>query len=191
MRFKEFIIFIIVFTIIYVLFFIVYDKLSDTLSKKKLIKKANDSISIENYNNFALFYGFYTKLSLDSLINIFTIINNSEQINEINLLDVANQHGTTPYEIAVCVCYFEYLGLIKRRTILLNTNSMIENSFKDQNIISKYFTVIQNKSSFEDIKKVFGEETRNDFTNINDKFLFPGVRFNDNVIYYYGGDTNA
>ena len=189
MRFKEFIIFIILFTIIYILFFIIKDKIISKKEENDLQKKANNTINNNKYIEFAKFYGIQSNMSINNLISIFKDYNDLG-ISNFNLDEIAKKNVCNNYEVAVIICYFEYIGLIKRRTIVLNTNTIIENPMTEQNLISKYFTLLNNKSSLEDIKKSVGESYLSDLTTINDRFLFPGVRFIDNNIYYYVGDTN-
>jgi hypothetical protein len=188
MRLKEFIIFIIIFTIIYILFFIIYDKLIAKKAKNDLKNKAIKNINITDYGKYAMFYGITTKLTADNLQNIFTSYSEGD-VKDFNILETAQKNMTNPYEIAVIISYFEYIGLVKRRTILINTNSILETSIPEQNLISKYFTLFQNNNDVETIKKTIGETYITELTNINDKFLFPGVRFINNNIYYFVGDN--
>ena len=190
MRLKEFIIVLIIFTFLYFGFFALFDIFSLKHDKSKKKKTAKNKINITDYTTFALFYGFQTKLDYDKLLELYMALD-IDQVNTINMQELANMYATTTYEIATVTCYFEYLGLLKRRTIILTTNSMVENNMSDQNIISKYFTNLQEKKSFDEIKKIFGESTINDLTRINEVFLFPGVRYFEKVIYYYGGGQNA
>jgi len=190
MRFKEFAIFIVIFTIIYILFFIVFDKISTKFSKNKVLNNAKKVININSYILYSKFYGFNTILSLDNLISLFQELN-IDNMNTINLLDIANKYNTSNYEIAVVISYFEMLGLMKKRSILLTTNTMVENNPLDQNMLSKYLSYFQAKKSFEEIKSVYGEDVYTELSTINEKFMYPGLRFIDKVIYYYQGDSNA
>lgn len=189
MSLKEFIIFIIIFTIVYILFFIIYDKIINKTENKKLNDKAKNSIKLENYIEFSKFYGIESKMTINNLLSIFSDYK-TIGISDFNLEEIAKKNVCDKYEIAVVISYFEYIGLFKRNTILLTTNSIIENPMVEQTLISKYYTLLSNKSDIETIKKTIGESYYSDLTTINEKFLFPGVRFIDQNIYYYVGDKN-
>ena len=190
MRLKEFAIFIVIFTIVYIIFFILFDKISNKHGKSKMVKNAKKIININSYILYSRFYGFNTNLNYDNLIQLFQDLN-IEQMNSVNLLDIANKYNTNNYEIAVVVSYFEMLGLLKRRSILLHTNTMIENTPLDQNLLSKYLSYFQSKKTFDEIKSALGEDVYTELNTINEKFMYPGLRFIDKVIYYYEGDSNA
>ncbi|MBQ6497308.1 MAG: hypothetical protein IJI58_01170 [Bacilli bacterium] len=183
MRIKEFIIFIGIFTVCYIMFFIVLDKVSNIRTKKSAIKKAKSLMTLEQYAKFASFYGVQATTSIDNLLKAYTelLIGNNWVISE-----KAKLYNVSNLELVIMVLYIEYLGLINKRMISIEMDSIKKTSFVEQNMVQKYNTYFKEKKDYDSIIEAMGNKAANDLATMNDTFLMPGIRLINSKLYYVG-----
>ena len=183
MRLKEFLIFIGIFTVFYIIFFIVFDKLSIIKTKKEALKKAESLITVEQFNKFAAFYGFQATATLETILNVYKKFGDGRDCiisEEAKLLNLSN------IEFVIIFLYLEYLGLINKKMISIEMDSIKKTTFVEQNIMQKYYTYLQDKQDLDTIVHSMGQNALNDLTNMNNNYLMPGVRMIDSKLYYVG-----
>ena len=183
MRTKEFIIFIVIFTILYIVFFVVYDKLMDKKLKKETRERAKSLIIIDQYIKFASFYGIKATANAETILKIYDFQNLGK---DCTISKEAASYNITNLEYVVIVLYLEYLTLINKRIISIDLDLIKHTTFVEQNMMQKYVTYFQNKTSFDDITSVMGKNASNDLTLMDKQFLMPGVRFINSKLYYVG-----
>lgn len=183
MRLKEYLIFIVIFTICYILFFKFLDKTRNSLFDKKILKNAYLLIDNNSYNLFSSFYGIAGIASKDIIKTIYLNYKNSSNI-------LFNQecvkYGLNPYEFCVVILYLEYLDLINKKTINYESGIINSVSYNDANLVSKYNLYFINKYDFNTICSLAGNSSPTDLFYLNSKFLIPGVRLINSILYYVG-----
>ena len=185
MRFKEFIIFIIIFTIVYILFFVILDFIRN--KKDDPNKLLRQELNINNYYNFASFYGIKSNINIDTIINIYDIMNDSFNIK---ISYIANQFGLSNAEVVVIVLYLEYLNYLKEKNINMNNDTITNFSPQDKMLFDKYIPFFRNKSDYNTIVNSTNNSSKDELNYINNFFLVEGVRIINNTIYYVG-DSNG
>ena len=183
MRLKEFVIFIIIFTILYIAFFVIFDK----ITLKRQIKKARERVlslmDEKKYYTFACFYGVQKTLSKELLLSIYDDI---QSLDSIKISDYSDKYQITPYEFIIVILYFEYFQLIERKNIGIQENYIHDADYKDQALVYKYGTVFLDKLSYSEIVSKIGNDANQELNYLQERFLFPGVRFLNSTIYYVG-----
>ena len=185
MRLKEFIIFIIIFTIVYILFFVILDYINNKKDDPNKLLRAE--LNINNYYNFALFYGIKSNINIDIIINIYNLMNNS---NNIKISYIANQYNISNLEVVVIVLYLEYLNFLREKTINMNNDVISNFSMNDKTMFDKYISFIRNKTDYQTIVNSVGSQAVDELNYINNYFVIEGVRIFDKKIYY-AGDYNV
>lgn len=183
MRLKEFLIYVGIFTVIYVLFFIIYDAVSLKLLIKKKKKQAYKKIDDNSFNKFALFYGLNASVDKDFIKKVYDKykIDANLKISEVSTsLNISNN------ELVILLLYLEYLDLSPERNIFLQADTTTPLTTVDQTMVNKYKYYIDEKWDFNTIKDKMGVSTVNDLTYLDSRFIFPGVRIINQVIYYVG-----
>lgn len=183
MRMKEFIIFIVIFTIAYIVFFIVFDKLSFKKAKRDARRQVESLVTIEQYNKFASFYGIQPIATIEIILSVYDSIKNNK---DCIISREAEAHNLNNLEYVAIVLYLEYLGLIPKRMISIELDSMKKTSFVEQNMMQKYNTYFQNKTPLSEIINAMGNTALNDLNTMNKNFLMPGVRYVNSNLYYVG-----
>ena len=181
MRLKEFIIFIIIFTIVYILFFVILDYINNKKDDPNKLLRAE--LNINNYYNFALFYGIKSNINIDIIINIYNLMNNS---NNIKISYIANQYNISNLEVVVIVLYLEYLNYLKEKSININNDIITNFSSQDKMLFDKYINFFRNKADYNTIINSSNSVSRDELNYINSYFLIEGVRIINNQIYYVG-----
>ena len=183
MRLKQYLIFLVIFTIIYFIFFAFFDLISNKLAMKKYLKKARNSIVLNQYMNFASFYGVKGTVNEELIYNIFLNLRND---NDIIITNIANFYKIDRLEFVSIVLYLEYLKLLRSKKIVLDRDLITKSNYMDDNMVMKYVTLFDNKSSIDTIVSNSGKNSITDLTYLNDNFLIPGIRLIDSKIYYVG-----
>ena len=183
MRIKEFLIFLLIFTIIYILFFLVYDYINNLKINKKSKEKALTLINIDSYNNFARFYGLSLGISKELILNIYDDI---KHLNSICISEFSKKYNISVNVFIVIIIYLEYIELLGRKSISIESDSINELSSKEGNMVFKYSNFFKIKGSIEAFISSFGDISLSDLIYIDKFFLFPGVRYIDSKIYYVG-----
>jgi len=184
MRLKEFLIATAIFTVCYILFFVLFDLFINKKIDSDHKKEIKSLISIDNYKRFAAFYGIQSTLPLDRILSIQDTICNA--VYPINLSEYTNKLGINQYEFIVCILFFEYLNIVPRRTISIESNTIMNPNLIDSNLINKYTALFNNKMQLDDILKSAGGNAYNDVVHLNQLFLIPGVRLINNQLFYMG-----
>ena len=183
MRMKQFLIFLVIFTIFYILFFIVYDKVFDFAFHKKVKEKAYSLINIKTYLLFANFYGIQGTTDIEILYNIYKKYNYESRIF---IEQEATFYHISSFEFCVILLYFEYLGIINRRSINKQCGVITNLSFEESQLVSKYRSFFENHDSYSKICSTVGMGSAFDLSYIDSMFLFPGVRILNSSILYVG-----
>lgn len=181
---KEFLIFIGVFTVCYIAFWAIYDKLSVIILKNKVKNRAFSLINYDSYLSFAQFYGINGTANLSTLQNIYL---NYKDDEKIVLASASQQFGVTPIEFAVIYLYFEYINVFYKKMINLETGVISSMTFDDLSMINKYQTFFQTKTDYQKLFSIFGDAAHQNLTYIDHNFLVPGVRFINDILYYFEG----
>ena len=184
MRLKEFLIAVFIFTIAYILFCYLLDKISDKRTDMKYQKKIKSMINLNNYIKFAKFYGIQSAINLETLLKIQSICTTITL--PVKISELANKFMITPYELVVCILFFEYLNIISKRTFVYDLDLINNTNTFDLNLISKYNNYFINKKSINEISNEAGYNAINDIFHLNQLFLIPGVRLINNQLYYVG-----
>jgi len=183
MRLKDFIIFIIIFSIIYFLAFYIYD----IITNKKAIKRRNDEvkslIDINKYIKFCAFYGLNPKADINILNNFIVDIKSTKNNN---FVDLSNKYLIDTNEVIIIILFFEYLGIIEKRKIIINNSCSIPLNDNDDTLLVKYSICFLNKYDYETIITKMGLNSEKELIYINDYYLFPGVYIKNKNIYYMG-----
>ena len=183
MRTKEFTLFIIIFTIVYIVFFVVLDKILDKKAIKDARKHAESMINMEQYKKFASFYGLQATASQETILSIY----DSFKTGRDCIISTEAQNYNLPnLEFVVVILYLEYLGLIIKKIIALDVDSMKKTTFVEQNMFQKYNTYFQEKTAIDSIIAAMGQNAMNDLSTMDKQFLMPGVRLIDSKLYYVG-----
>lgn len=183
MRLKQYLISLAIFTVIYIIFFIIFDRVSNNIAMKKYLKKARSSIVLNQYMNFASFYGVKGTVNEDLIYNIFLNLRND---NDIIITNIANFYKIDRLEFVAIVLYLEYLKLLKGKKIVLDKDLITKSNYMDENMAMKYVSLFNNKSNIDTIVSSSGKNSITDLTYLNDNFLIPGIRLIDSKIYYVG-----
>ncbi len=183
MRLKEFIIFIIIFTIIYVLFFVIYDIIMNKKSNEKRKEDVNNLISINKYLKFIKFYNLNSTLTEENLKNIFQELKISAN-NDINML--SSKYGIEYNEVLAIILFLEYIGVIKKRKILIDNNCCVPLSETEESLVLKYSILLSNKMDYNSIIQRMGIGSDKELEYLNSNYLIPGVIINDKNIMYVG-----
>lgn len=181
MRLKEFIIFIIIFTIVYILFFVILDFINN--KKDDPTKLLRSELNMNNYYNFALFYGIKSNINIEIIINIYILMNNS---NNIKISYIANQYKLSNMEVVVIVLYLEYLNYLKEKSINITNDTISTFSPQDKMLFDKYISFFRNKVDYNTIINSSNSASIDELNYINNNFLIEGVRIINNQIYYVG-----
>lgn len=183
MRLKQYLIFLVIFTIVYFIFFVFFDLISNKLTMKKYLKRARASIILNQYMNFASFYGVKGTVNEDLIYDVFLNLRND---NDIIITNVANFYKIDRLEFVAIVLYLEYLKLLKGKKIILDKDLITRSNYMDDNMAMKYVALFNNKSNLDTIVSNSGRNSITDLTYLNDNFLIPGIRLIDSKIYYVG-----
>lgn len=184
MRLKEFIICLIIFTIIYFGFFILLDLFKDKRAEKKYINNVKKYININYYKKFARFYGIEGSISIDILLSIQKYFTTA--IYPIRISQIANRYNISPYELVVCVLFFEYLNIFPKKCFSFEKDIICNLNMIDLNLSNKYNSYLIEKKPFDVIISTVGGNAFNDLVHLNQLFLIPGVRLINNKLYYVG-----
>lgn len=184
MRLKPFLLLLLIFTILYILFFRFYDVVSHKRSIKKEKEKALKKISLEGFTSFALFYGIQSTCSVETIILIYTDFMVSKTNKKIS--EEAKKYAISNIEYIIIILYLEYLTLIPKKIFPAGKDIVMDPNLNDQNLVDKYSLYFNNKYSLQDIVKAFGSNVLNDLYYLDSVFLVPGVRYQNNTIYYVG-----
>lgn len=184
MRLKEFLIAVAIFTVVYFGFFGIIDRIIDSNGNKRYKKSVKSQLSIENYLKFARFYGIQSSLTLENILNIHTTFSTLACPAKISA--IANNFSISQYELIVVYLFFEYLGLLPKKTFMFDTDMISNTNMIDSNLVNKYNQFFINRKSIDEIIRLSGGNTYNDIVHLNSLFLVPGVRFVNNQLYYVG-----
>lgn len=183
MRLKEFLISVAIFTVIYVLFFIIYDAITLKMLIRKKKKEAYKKIDNNSFPTFALFYGLNATVDKEFIKKVYDKykIESNMKISEVSQsLNISNN------EFVIILLYLEYLELSPERNIFLQADTTTPLTSIDQTLVNKYKYYINAKMDFNSIKEKMGVSTNNDLYYLDSRFIFPGVRIINSVIYYVG-----
>ena len=186
MRLKEFIYCMIFFTIVYWTFWIVLDLIMKKKNKSSKLKKIDSILIPEKFYSFANFYGIQKTFSKELLTSIY---NDICPLIDFKISDYSNKYQVTPYEFIVIVLYLEYYDLINKKKIFYEEDHIKSLNYKENTILYKYGSLFLDNASFEQIQSKIGSIAFNDLMDINKYFLYPGVRFINSTIYYFGGSN--
>lgn len=183
MRFKEFIIFIIIFTIIYFTSFILYDKYKN---KKDIENTENNnflSIDLNKYHKYASFFGINSLINIESLREIYLMLKNNIviKISELSL-----KYNITDEELITIIEYFEYIGILKRKSIHKKEDIIKNVDDKEDALIVKYSILFSNKYDYNTILRNGGFGSEKEINQIIEYHLIPGIKIQDKIIYYVG-----
>lgn len=183
MRLKEFLICAGIFTFIYVTFFIIFDIVTLKRLIKKKQKEAYKKIDDNSFASFALFYGLNASVDKAFIKKVYDKykIDSNLKISEVSQsLNISNN------ELVIILLYLEYLGLSPERNIFLQADTTTPLTTIDQTMVNKYKIFIKEKKDFNTIKEQMGVSTYNDLFYLDSRFIFPGVRMINSIIYYVG-----
>lgn len=183
MKLKEFLICVSIFTFIYVLFFLIYDKISLKRLIKKKRKEAYKLIDNTSFTTFALFYGLNATVDKEFIKKVYDKykVDANLKISEVSAsLNISNN------ELVIILLYLEYLDLSPERNIFLQADTTTPLTTVDQTLVNKYKYYINEKWDFNSIKDKMGVSTNNDLYYLDSRFVFPGVRIINSIIYYVG-----
>ena len=183
MRLKEFIIFIIIFTIIYVLFFVVYDYIMNKKSNEKREEDVNNLININKYLKFISFYNLNSTITEETLKRIFQELKMNVN-NDINM--ISSTYGIEYNEVLAIILFLEYIGVIRKRKILIDNNCCVPLSETDESLVLKYSILLSNKMDYTSIIQRSGLNSDRELEYLNRYYLMPGAVLNDKVISYVG-----
>lgn len=183
MRLKGFIIFIIIFTIIYFGGFAIYDYFKNKKDEEKTIKNNYLMLNIDNLKKFALFYNINITIDLNVLIQMYEEFRN---IVSIQISTSSLKYNISNDELVIIILYLEYIGLIPTKAINLGLDNITSLNTKEDSLIIKYSIQFQNKYDYQTILRNAGVGADKEINYIMEKFLFPGVRLDNNNIYYVG-----
>lgn len=183
MRLKEFLIGVVIFTIIYIIYFKIYDTINLKLLLKRQKRKAYKKINNNSYNTFALFYGLNSQLSKKEIKNIYDCYKNNMTIK---ISELSQKLNITNNELVIVLLFLEYLEISPVRNINLQGDITTPLTSIDQTLVNKYAFYIDNKNSINTLRQNLGESVDNDLYYLDSRFLFPGVRVINSVIYYVG-----
>ena len=184
MRLKEFLIVLVVFTIVYFGFFGIIDLILGEKSSNKYKNNLKSMLTIDNYKKFARFYGIESNLTFDVIININAIFSGLSYPAKIS--EIAASLSISHYELIVVYLFFEYLGLLPKKTFMFDTDTISNTNMIDANLVNKYNQFFIEKKPLDQIVRMSGGNTINDLVHLNQLFLVPGVRFINNQLYYIG-----
>ena len=183
MRTKEFIIFLVIFTVVYIVFFVALDKMSASLLQQKIKRRAFSLINVSSFILFAQFYGLNGTADKNILDSIYLSYKDEQKIP---LSSAAQMYNITPFEFAVIYLYMEYINVFNKKMINFDAGMICPISFDDFPIITKYESYFHNHADFRSIYSAVGETARQNLSYLDHRFLVPGVRFIDDVLYYVG-----
>lgn len=183
MRLKDFLICVAIFTVIYIIFFKIYDFITLKLLIRKKKKIAYKKIQNNSYHTFALFYGLNSNMDKDNIKRIYDMYKNE---STLKISEVSKKLNVSNNELVIILLYLEYLGISPVRNIYLQGDCTTPLTSIDQTLVNKYTHYLENKNDFNTIKQSIGVSTSNDLYYIDSRFIFPGVRFINSIIYYVG-----
>ena len=183
MRLKQFIIFIIIFTILYFSLFAIYDHFSNKKNLKKLEESKKNLLSIKHYYFFASFYNINSSITEEVLKLIYKDLTDNLIVN---LSAFNDKYNVSKEEAIVIILFLEYLELIKRRVISYERDTASPLTEYDNSLVVKYTLYFMNKYDYNTIVGRVGINSDKELAYINSKYLVPGVRIIDKVVYYVG-----
>ena len=183
MRTKEYIIFLIIFTIAYIVFFIILDSFSSKNGLKKEQKRILSLFQENRYDLFANFYGIQGIASNDIILSIYEDMKKS---GSARISYYSNKYGISSYEFVVACLYLEYLNLITKRNVTLESDYMAVSNYTDQNKVNKFYSCFLNHYDCQTIFSLLGNSAMEDLVYLNNRFLIPGVRYINSKMYYIG-----
>ena len=184
MRVKEFILFIIVFTILYILFFVIWDYIHSKKDKKREIERLSEIFMSDKISSFMKFYGVENFLVNPEVLQ--TIYQDIKDLSTISISAYSEKYHFSSYEFIIIVLYFEYYQLISRKNISLKEDVIRSMDSMDQQLIMKYGSFFLSQYNYSQIVEMVGDIASGELEQLNQHFLYPGVRIINSTIYYVG-----
>ena len=104
----------------------------------------------------------------------------------IKISELSQKLNITNNELVIVLLFLEYLEISPVRNINLQGDITTPLTSIDQTLVNKYAFYIDNKNSINTLRQKLGDSVDNDLYYLDSRFLFPGVRVINSVIYYVG-----